>query len=199
MPHNSIEHVPWPSYPPLGKAVRTLTPKLQKVKWCGGLLLLLLCASLCLSSMGFFPWSRLNCWQYDVDIQSGRMRCTRHLLFLPIKQSVEDSALSKLIESADVKPSPDWHSVMTLSPNVHHSPHYAFHGAMSQFGQLERVWNMGGFTPEVRKAAAKAVLELWQKNGSYFEATRYLNAVVELAAASTDKHEKIEVSRLPRP
>ncbi len=50
MPYYSIEHVAWPSYPPLGKAVRTLTPKLQEVKWCGGLWLLLLCASLCLSS-----------------------------------------------------------------------------------------------------------------------------------------------------
>ena len=88
---------------------------------------------LVLSLFGLFPWSGLNCWQNDIDITSGRIRQTRYLLWVPVQRSVWDSALTRAVPPTVVAGSrPDWHAVVTLSPGLHHSPHYRFHGAIHQ-------------------------------------------------------------------
>ncbi len=107
---------------------------------------------LALSMLGRFPWSGVNCWQDDIDITSGRIRQTRYLLWIPVQRFVRDSALTKAARpEAATLSGPDWHPVVTLSPGLRHSPHYAFHGATDQIRELEFCWECGKMTPAARK------------------------------------------------
>ena len=44
-----------------------------------------------LSELGFFPWSQLNCWEEEGDIQTGRVRLTSYKFWFPVEQSIRDS------------------------------------------------------------------------------------------------------------
>ena len=80
-----------------------------------------------LSIFGLFPWSGINCWQDEIDLNSGRIRYTRYLLWLPVTRSVRDSPLTIALSPDDwTNPGEDWQPVVTLSPGLHHSPHYRF-------------------------------------------------------------------------
>jgi hypothetical protein len=54
---------------------------------------------LVLSFFGLFPWSGINCTQSDIDLNSGRLRSTRYLLWLPVTRSVRDSALTSALST----------------------------------------------------------------------------------------------------
>ena len=96
---------------------------------------------LVLSLFGLFPWSGVNCWENEIDITSGRIRETRYLLWMPVTRSVQDSALTNVLSANGRKNSEaDWHPVVTLSPGLHHSPQYRFHGAIHQIRELEFSW-----------------------------------------------------------
>src|SRR4051812_3592675 len=120
-------------------------PTRRRWKWIWlGVFLLVLSAPLWLSSLGFFAWSPLNCWHYDVDLHSGRIRYTRYFLFGQVIQRVEDSSLTTVLQPEDLADmQPDWQRVHTFSPGVHNSPHYTFHGAMSQIRELDLLWKAG--------------------------------------------------------
>ena len=117
-----------------------------------------------LSQLGFFPWSKLNCWTQEVDITTGSIRHTRYLLWMQTSQRIEETLVSKTAEaSAD---SPQWHIANTFSPGVHNSPHYMFHGAVSQIRLLEIAWELGEFSEEARQVSARQLLQRWQKDGN---------------------------------
>jgi hypothetical protein len=155
---------------------------------------------LALSMLGLFPWSGINCWQNDIDISRGRIRQSRYLLWIPVQRSVWDSALTRAVPpTAATGSRPDWHAVVTLSPGLHHSPHYVFHGAIHQIRELELCWEFGNMTPEAREETARHLLRLWQQNLNYFQATDYLQAVWERARDAKKNGETIDVSDLPVP
>ena len=155
---------------------------------------------LALSLLGLFPWSGLNCWQNDIDITSGRIRQTRYLLWIPVQRSVWDSALTKVVAPAMNSDSRvDWQPVVTLSPGLHHSPHYRFHGAIHQIQELEFSWVSGKMTPAARKKSAQQVLRLWQHNLNYFQARDYIQAVWERAQDAEKKGRVIDSVDLPEP
>jgi hypothetical protein len=81
--------------------MRTRMTSGERWVWLG-VFLLTLSAPLSASFLGFFPWSPLNCWHYDVDINSGRMRYTRFFLFGQVAQRVEESSLSAALRSDDI-------------------------------------------------------------------------------------------------
>jgi hypothetical protein len=155
---------------------------------------------LALSMLGLFPWSGVNCWQNDIDITSGRIRYTRYLLWIPVQRSVWDSALTRAVSpTATTDSRADWHPVVTLSPGLHHSPHYRFHGAIHQIQELEFCWESGEMTPAARKETARQVLRLWQQNLNYFQTTDYLRAVWERARDAEKKGNVIDAGDLPEP
>ena len=155
---------------------------------------------LVLSLFGLFPWSGLNCWQNDVDIMSGRIRQTRYLLWIPVQRSVWDSALTRAVQPAETMDlRPDWHAVVTLSPGLHHSPHYVFHGAIHQIRELELCWEYGKMTPAAREETARNLLRLWHQNLSYMRATDYLQAIQERALDAKKTGDVIDVGDLPVP
>jgi hypothetical protein len=153
-----------------------------------------------LSLLGFFPWSGLNCWQLDIDITSGRTRFTRHLFWMPVSSTESDSALTNALTPEDLAGEvADWHPVVTLSPGMHHSPHYRFHSATSQIRELEIGWEFGKMTPAARRETAQNVLRLWRRTGSYSRAGEYIQAVWERALEARKKGEVIDVKDLPSP
>ena len=155
---------------------------------------------LALSLLGLFPWSGVNCWQNDIDITSGRIRYTRYLLWIPVQRSVSDSALTKVVAPAmNTDSRADWQPVVTLSPGLHYSPHYRFHGAIHQIQELEFCWQSGKMTQLARKESAGQVLRLWQQNLSYFQATDYIQAVWDLARDAETKGKVIDGGDLPVP
>jgi hypothetical protein len=153
-----------------------------------------------LSLLGLFPWSGLNCWQNDIDITSGRIRDTRYLFWIPVRRAESDSALTKALWPEDRPARPaDWHPVVTLSPTMHHSPHYRLHGAISQIRELEIAWEFGKMTPAARRETARNVLDCWRQTGSYFSAVSYIQAVWERALEADKKGQAIDVKGLPAP
>ena len=88
--------------------------------------------------------------------------------------------------------------VNTLSPGVHHSPHYIFHGAMSQIRELDLLWNAGEFTPAARRTSAKHILHLWQQSQSYFGAKPYLQMLAAVAFRNDSAPTRTDESDLPK-
>jgi hypothetical protein len=155
---------------------------------------------LVLSLFGLFPWSGVNCWQNDIDITSGRIRQTRYLLWVPVQRTVRDSSLTRAVSpAATADSSEDWHPVVTLSPGLHHSPHFRFHGAIHQIRELEICWEFGKMTPAAREETARQVIRLWKQNLDYFRATDYIQAVWERARDADKKGNVIDVVDLPEP
>jgi len=163
----------------------------------GGLPLLTV-GVLLLALVGFWAWSAINYWTYEVDILSGRIRYTRYLFFVPIRQKIEDSALTCALQVEDYPGTTcEWRRVPTHSRGVRYSPHYAFHGAIAQIRELELVWEMGQFTPAARRATAKRVLELWQKENDDSAAHDYIRTVADLAFRSDADKRSTNETDLP--
>lgn len=138
---------------------------------------LVVAVPLALSLLGLLPWSPINCWQYEVDLHSGRIRYTRYLAFIPVSQRIDESALSRaLLPDEEQGSQPDWRLVMTLSPGVSNSPHYSFHSAMDQIGKLETLWHSAGASAADRRSSAMRVLELWQEGQCDDAAAPYLRS-----------------------
>jgi hypothetical protein len=157
-------------------------------------------ALLSLSLLGLFPWSGVNCWENEVDIQSGRIRYTRYLLWLPIDQSIHNSALTEALSAEErTDTHAEWHPVVTLSPRVHHSPHYRFHAALFQIRELELCWDYGKFTPAARRASGNRILQLWRETGSDSRAKEYIRAIGALAVDAVKEGRNIDANDLAIP
>ncbi|TWU32663.1 hypothetical protein Q31b_58210 [Novipirellula aureliae] len=128
---------------------------------------------------GLFPWSPLNCWHEDVDINTGRVRHTRYLLFCQIGDRIEETWLFRANSNSNV--SPDWRCVNTFSPGLGHSSHYHFHGAIHQINTLGLADNVVPFDPNARHKVAHRLLTLWQNSGSHFDADEFVEKVVRTA------------------
>jgi hypothetical protein len=162
-----------------------MTPKCRIWLYVFGGLSLLMVGVFLVAPVAFWTWSAINYWTYDADIFSGRIRYTRYFFFVPVRQKIEDSALTRALQAEDYPgTASEWRRVLTLSPGVGYSPHYAFHAAIAQIRELELVWEMGQFTPAARRATAKRVLELWQKEKNDGAADHYIRAVADLAFRS---------------
>jgi hypothetical protein len=157
------------------------------------------CLLFCATLVGLLPWSPVNCWHHDVDIHSGRVRYTRYVFWIPVRQKIEDSSLTKALHQDDLGGiTAEWHHAMTFSPGLRHSPHYIFHSAINQIRELELSWSLADFTPEARRASARRVLQLWQQTGSDSGAGDYLRALGESALSADGKTNRIAEADLPR-
>ncbi len=133
----------------------------------------------------FIPWTPLNCRHDDVDIRTGRIRHSQYLALCKVSESVEESALSRVLAQEMIENlEPDWERVNTFSPGTHHSPHYRFHGAIGQIRELEILWQLGNIDLPIKRKIASHVLALWQLDGSYSSASRYLDGLSDLLDAN---------------
>jgi len=175
-----------------------MTSKRKILVYVFGGLSLLMAGAFLLPQVGFWTWSPINCWTYEVDIFSGRIRYTRYFFFVAVRRYVDDSALTRALQAEDYPgTASEWRRVLTLSPGVRHSPHYAFHAAIAQIRELELVWEIGQFTPAARRATVKRVLELWQKEKDDGAADDYIRRVADLAFRSDANKRSTNETDLP--
>jgi hypothetical protein len=114
-----------------------------------------------------------------------------------ISEQIEDTDFSRAVtEGAAVAP-PNWQRVNTFSPGVHYSPHYRFHGAISQLQHLEQTWEFGRFSPEARRSSGERLLQIWQQSGDYFGAHEYLELIGNIAIDSFDAQRETTSDQLP--
>jgi len=139
-------------------------------------------ASTVLVSFGLVRATGLNCWEQDVDISSGRIRHSYFLYWCPVYRSVEDSFLTEALSIEERgKVREEWRKVLVVAPPVAVSPHFAYHLAIYQIRSLHYIWRSMKYTPEARRKSARRVLQLWQQDGCYFAAERYLQSLREEA------------------
>lgn len=124
----------------------------------------------------FQPWSEINCEHQEINIKTGQSRYSRSLWFIRISERIEDTILSLALqgEIVDVSDIEAWHRVNTFSPGLHHSPHYAFHGAFAQAHEVGMLRDMYKLDSASTRDIARQVLVEWQANRSYFAAGKYL-------------------------
>jgi hypothetical protein len=149
-----------------------------------------------ISVSGVFPWSRLNCREEEVDINSGRPRYRHYLLYVCVKDRTGESWVSRALP--ENKSLADWRPVNTFSPGVHYSPHYAFHSAIHHLRVLEGLDQMVPFEPDAKRKVAQHVIELWhdaprQDVGAYLGA---LQPVVDRLYEG--KAKSVSLGDLPR-
>ncbi len=130
----------------------------------------------------FSPWSEINCRHEEINIKTGQARYSRYIWFICVSERVEETFISKLlngerVEKGDIE---EWQKVNTRSL-FGPSPHYRFHAAYFQIGQLETLSSMKkmidgeGF----KKEDAVIWLNKWQTSGDDFGLTKTLTALGE--------------------
>ena len=143
-------------------------------------------------------WSPINCWHYEVDINSGRIRYTRFLIFQKVRGQISDSELTRVLRPGDLNDrQPEWHRVLTLSPGVGNSPHYRYHPAIAQINELALFWRLWNLKPEARHATATNLLRAWHQSEDDFGAARYLAELREITDRVESEHRMVEKSDLP--
>jgi hypothetical protein len=135
------------------------------------------------------PWSAINCRDQEINIKTGQARYSRYLWYIRMSERVEDTILSKVLggESVDVADIAPWHMVNRFSPGLHHSPHYRFHGALSQTREIELLFEMLAPDAQRKEQIVRDLLTLWQTTGSYFGAKPYLMALSEEVGSILEK------------
>jgi hypothetical protein len=135
------------------------------------------------------PWLRINCRSQEINIKTGQVRYSRYLWYIKISERLEDTILSKVLggESVDAADIAPWHRVNTFSPGLHHSPHYRFHGALSQAHEIELLFEMLEPDAQRKQQIVRDVLRLWQTKGDYFEAERHIATLSEQMAQETKR------------
>jgi hypothetical protein len=152
------------------------------VSW--GLIAIVVLVAAVLVVSWFIPWTPLNCRHDDVDIRTGRIRHSQYLALCKVSESVEETVLSRVLAQEMIENlEPDWERVNTFSPGIRYSPHYRFHGALSQIRELEILWQEAKVDLSTQRKMASHVLALWQLDGSYFSAGRYLDGLSDLLDA----------------
>ena len=155
--------------------MRSASASLRRLSSPLGKFLLGLVLIVILSCAGCFPDSTVNCWQSEIDILTGRNRYSYFLLGVPLYRSVQDSALTRVLSEEEQRtPVRLWRTVTRLSPGRNYSPHYFYHGAIFQAGELEYVWNTLGLTTPARRESARRALREWRQHGSDRSVQKYI-------------------------
>lgn len=138
----------------------------------------IICLCLALAGAGVYfcsGWSHINCWTWEIDIANGQKRYTRYWFYQVTEQRIEQTWISQTV---GVTRPPQWYLTVTLSPGTHYSPHYRYHGAISQISDYYLDgWKVKCLTPNAGRVIAQNILACWQIGESYFLAGDYLRDV----------------------
>ncbi|MHC4593937.1 MAG: hypothetical protein ACYS9C_05140 [Planctomycetota bacterium] len=130
-----------------------------------------------------YRWPKLCCEFDDVDINTGRTRRTRYLLYCKIREKIEDSLLTKTIGQFPDGVQPDWQRVYTnlfqIVNRVH--IHHGYGSAIGQIQEVDVIWQLYAFSDEAKRHLVQTVLDKWQSDGGYFGVDVYLANVSTMA------------------
>ena len=95
-----------------------------------------------------------------IDIR-GRLRQQWSIAGVKLRETEADTWMSRVMAHQGKA---DWRIARTAYYGNRNSPHYRFHGAISQIRMLEILDQMGALTPAGRREACQKVLKSWQDN-----------------------------------
>jgi hypothetical protein len=139
----------------------------------------------------FSPWSRINCEEQEIDLESGKERITKFVYWIPIQRQIGDTTLSlELSKFISTGKEPQWEPVITAGPYVKYSPHYVYHSAFNQIKVLGLNWDEFAFDSAMRQKTGLGLLHEWQVTTTDSSADDYLRNLTEKAekSASPDPH-----------
>ena len=117
----------------------------------------------------------------EVDIRTARERRMERILGYPAGKGVEATPVSRALPDEMVqRVEPDWKVAVYYHANA--SIHTAYHGAGSQIEQLQDIWRLQNYPPEIRTATARHLVGMWQQTEDYFMASLYLSWLSETGA-----------------
>ena len=126
------------------------------------------------------PWSRLNNEEQELDLLSGRARFSRYFLYCQVRRDVHETPLSEALGAGGEPAGGErWVKVNVFQPGVSNSPHFYYHGAFFQIGQLGKYWQTGRFDRGARAKTARQLLRVWRDGGSYHAAEPYFEHLLE--------------------
>jgi hypothetical protein len=127
----------------------------------------------------FIPWTEINCEHQDINIKTGKARCSRYIWFIRICERTKDTPLSEALagKTVDVAETKPWQHVHTFSPGVRWSPHYIFHSALYQVEEIRVLFETSRTSDEQKAEIARAVLTIWQTTGRDFGVHEYIRAL----------------------
>ncbi len=109
----------------------------------------------------FSPWSGINSRLQKVDMTSGRARETRYLFWIPVRQEVRETPLSRALSGVSSAAGvARWEPVSTFGPYVRHALHHSRHHALSNIKGLELVWNTFGMDSAGRVTTGLGLLKV---------------------------------------
>jgi hypothetical protein len=123
------------------------------------------------------PLPTWNCQTEEINIKTGLARYRQYRFFVKIHDTTKDTVLSRAItEPVSIAEIKDWHTVNQFAPpSFGISPHYRFHGALSQVQEVEMLQKAYALNESNVASIARQLLIMWQTNGSDFAASRFLN------------------------
>jgi hypothetical protein len=157
-----------------------MTLKRREIVWLSALAILSAVVAVFWLS-GVPMWSPINCMHYDVDIRSGRIRYTRYVAYMRVKEKIDESIVSRVIDQKEG--SPEWRRALTFSPGYRRvSPHYTYHSAIEQIKTLDLLWKISEFTRSAQKESAYGLIAAWQRGNNDEAAKSYLSKLNSICA-----------------
>jgi hypothetical protein len=139
--------------------------------------------------------TKWNCWQIDFDMNSGRLRATRHILWFTGEQRIEDTALTAAIQNGNPENNsslpPDWQPMAKRSPGNNPSRKVWSNGVLMKIDQVDGIWRLADFTPEAKREIALHILQKMQKRGWGGLDSPYMEALQKLAEQAGIQNRKI--------
>jgi hypothetical protein len=125
------------------------------------------------------PWSRLNNEEHELDLCCGRVRVTRHFLWVQVGQEMLETPLSQALAGESAGGGPQWVRVNTFQPWVRTSPNYLYHGAVWYANATRIHWDMYKCDPAARAKISRQLLRVLREAGSDSAGSDYLRLLDE--------------------
>ena len=108
----------------------------------------------------------------DFDLYSGRVRYQTYWGKVMYEERFDTMRIAQYYEP--IKREPDWRRVNKFTNGGRVSPHYYYHGALSDDRSLMQQFEYYKISEARRREVVKKVFELWQKDEGDFEASEYI-------------------------
>jgi hypothetical protein len=127
----------------------------------------------------FFTWgTSVNGWRWDIDLNSGKLRASRLILWISVKEQFEESPLFSIIQikkPADEKPI--WRTMNFSSPGFIPSQENCMNGFLDQIRDLTIVWEQTEFSPVAKRLVALHLMDAWKRGEKLGMTGRYVSAI----------------------
>ncbi len=126
-------------------------------------------------------WSKLNCWTWELDINSGQKRYTRYWFWLRTAERIEPTWVSQALGSNRTDSDRRWQRIATLSPGTGYSPHYQLVAALAYVDYFTYWTDQGLMEKDAAAMMARNIITLWQAFNDDGVANDYIAAVLGIA------------------